>query len=349
MAKTLTHAFSCLLLLWSLAAQAQPSILFVDDSDDVFGNAETLQLAIDAAGYAYTVFDAAEQATSPTYEYMADFDLVIWHTSTDGDFLQLWQGNSEDNGNLQLYLEGGGQLWVIGNDFLFERYGGSEPAFEPGSFVHDFLGIASYDGQSNVEDGGGGVPYITPAPGQPIAGLDTLDWQFATLWWADFVTPRPGGIPIYQMDGPGYPLTGETTALWYDNGTSKCLSFFFDLALVSEFELAKNTTQSVLDFFFSNISSAAAQQQNLSALRLSPNPLRHATEISFHLAQAAPVSLLIHDLSGQLVAQPLHQAPLPAGPQQITWSPAAHLPAGIYRVSLLLPGSVSTQPLLYIH
>ncbi|RMG72625.1 MAG: hypothetical protein D6722_05140 [Bacteroidetes bacterium] len=62
---------------------------------------------------------------------MEAYDLVIWQTGADGNDLWLWNGRDEDNGNLKAYLNGGGRLWLIGTDLLYDRYDGARTPSPP--------------------------------------------------------------------------------------------------------------------------------------------------------------------------------------------------------------------------
>jgi hypothetical protein len=269
-----------LLICSSMLMGQDISILVVDDSKDDFENTANITAGLDNSSIAYDLFDAAGTMASPTAEYMSNYDLVIWHTSTDGVGLYLWNANDEINGELALYLSEGGNLWVIGNDFLYDRYL-TPYAFTEGEFAYDYLGVASYDGQTNVDDGGAGVPFVTPAADQPITGLDDIDWIFSTLYYGDVVTGIDGSVSIYEMGGAGYVLEGETTGLWNDNGTSKCLSFFFDLALASEQSIIDNTVASVVSFYAGVISSTEVLEAPAVEVSVFPNPSSDQISVQF--------------------------------------------------------------------
>ncbi|MCC6460892.1 MAG: hypothetical protein IT260_10510, partial [Saprospiraceae bacterium] len=142
-------------LFWATASFGQlPGfrILFVDDSPDGFGNAEYLASALDSLSYDYVYLDVAGTGNLPDSTTYADFDMVIWHTSTNGVGNYLWNGDDTDNAALAAYLDGGGYFWLIGNDFLYDRYGATPYNFEETDFAYQYLGIASYDLQSYGDD-----------------------------------------------------------------------------------------------------------------------------------------------------------------------------------------------------
>ncbi len=340
------HLFAAMALLLAFSLSAQPSILLVDDSKDNFNNTGFMALALDSAGYAYTVFDAAGNNVSPTAEELSEYDLVIWHTSTDGVGLHFWGGDDIDNGDLYSYLQDGGNLWVIGNDFLFDRYGAAPDTFNVGDFPYDFLGIERYVAQSYGDDGGLGVPAVVPAPDQPANGLGMLDWTFATLWWGDAVLPRPQATPVYLMSGDGYPYEGVPAAVWYDEGNFRVMSFYFDLTLVSDFQLAKQTTAAVVGLFESLISDVNTQALPGTELQVAPNPFAESVKLSLALDHQVSASLKVVDLMGRQVAEPLPRTQLPAGKHDFRWSPSSGLAAGVYLAHLEIDGKTATKYLV---
>jgi len=332
------------LLLSAINLYAQPSILLVDDSKDNFDNTGFLALALDSAGYAYTVFHADTEQTTPGADLMSQYDLVIWHTSTDGVGLFLWGNDGEENGDLQLYLEDGGNLWVIGNDFLFDRYGAAADTFQTGDFPYEYFGIERYVAQAYGDDGGIGVSSVAPATGQPADGLGELGWQFATLWWADAVAPRAEATPVYLMQGgAGYPLQDMPAAVWYDNGTFRTMSFYFDLALVSDFALAKETMASVVGLFSNFVSSSAETQLVQSALGIAPNPFAQSVKLSLSLEQPSVASIKVLDLMGRELAQPLKARQLAAGDYDFQWTPAQALANGVYLARIEINGKTAAK------
>ncbi|TXB65546.1 T9SS type A sorting domain-containing protein [Phaeodactylibacter luteus] len=334
-----------LFLLGSLPLWAQLSILVVDDSADEFENTSFITLAVDSAGYEYDLYDAAAEGLPPSYELMSGYDLLIWHTSTDGVGLSLWAGMDEDNDALKLYLEEGGSLWLIGNDFLFDRYGVPPATFEPGSFPYDYLGISSYDAQAYGSDGGIGVSAAQLAENGPIAGLSSLSWQFETLWWPDAVTPADGAQAIYTMGGgAGYPLEGMPMATFYDNGTFKTLSYFFDLFFVEDFTMAKLHMQAVLGFFASGISSTNAAVAG-ATFGFGPNPVNGQMAIKMEVERPGIFEVSLLDQLGRKVAAPVAATRLSAGVYHWGYD-AAHLPAGLYFLRLSGAEGQQTAPVI---
>jgi hypothetical protein len=69
-------------------------------------------------------------------------------------------------------------------------------------------------------------------------------------------------------------------------------------------------------------------------LRLSPNPFRPRTSVSFELPRSATVSLAVYAASGRLVTRLVEGEGLAAGAHTFTWDGRAHdgqrVAAGVY-------------------
>ncbi len=339
-------------LMTGFNAQAQLSILFVDDTDDAFGNAAYFASALDSLGYAYTYYNAPDSAAAPLDTYLAGFDLVIWHTSTDDGGLWFWNGLDEDNTRLKTYLDNGGNLWVVGNDFLFDRHGAPAITFQAGDFVYDYLGLSSYDVQAYGSDGGLGVPQASPDTAQPITGLDTITWQFATLWWADGVSLRDSATAIYRMGDASYVLADSVMGAWYDNGSSKVLSFFFDLSLANNFAQIKGTTGAVVSFFESVITDSSTAISNpllaANSLKVFPNPVQDQMNFQFELTQASQCSAELTDFQGRHLATLFGSKQLPAGVHSFVWNGTSNLPTGTYFLAVKAGNHSFRRPVLVL-
>ena len=326
-----------LLALLSLSMQGQISILFVDDSDDTFMNSENLQMAFVDAGVAFTLFDAQGMEQGPDLATMSQYDLVVWHTSSQGVDLYVWNGLDEINGQLTSYLDGGGKLWLIGNDFFYDLDLSTPHSFMAGDFAYDYLGIESFDIETYNDDGNTGVPQVDPAAGQPIPGLMTLDWQFSTLWYADGVTPRAETQAIYEMGDASYTFAGTAAATLYDNGTFQVLTYYFDLALASSATLMSENVAAVVAYFESTLVSTGEPAWSES-LQVSPNPAADQLTVDFTLDAPATTNVWITDLFGRRLGELATDEDLIAGPHQLTWQVPAQASNGLYLLLLEIDG-----------
>lgn len=340
MKKNILTLFVSIFFACSINAQSL-KILFVDDTPDNFGNAEKLRAFVDSVGYKSTLYDAVTVGITPPYDTLKKYRLVIWHTASQGAGLKFWNDADQDNEEIKKYLDNGGNLWVIGNDFLYDRYSTPPRTFTTGNFPYEYLGISSYDAQSYGDDGSLGVPMASPVVNAPFPTLDTLNWNFATLWWADAVTVRTGAKTVYKMDGDAaYPLKNKTTAVFYNSGKFRTLSFFFDLVLAKD-EKIKTTMKKVLDYF-QLLSGTAEVNDAIIAAKTTPNPFKSSTAINFEVSESNISHVSICDIQGNEIDVLLKQQNLPVGKHSIEWYPSASLPAGVYFCKIQVGNNIST-------
>ena len=95
----------------------------------------------------------------------------------------------------------------------------------------------------------------------------------------------------------------------------------------------------------------AAGRQAVAAVEFelgqnAPNPFNPATEISFSLPRAVPVSLRVYDVRGQLVAT-LASGVKEAGRHTVRWDAREH-PSGIYFYRLETPDFAETRKMIML-
>lgn len=325
---------------------SQVSVLFVDDSKDQFGNAELFHAAIEEVGYEATYYNAVDSAAGPSDLFMNNFDLVVWHTSSDESELLFWNGLDEDNASLKSYLNGGGNLWLSGNDFFFDRYGVAPYSFSLGDFAYDYLGVSSYDVQTYIDDGGEGVPIMLPDTNAVISGLNDLTWQFATLWYADGVSLVDDATPIYRMGDASYSLSDMISASYYDNGSSKVLSYFFDISLLSNYEMIKSNVLPVMNFFDNLILSNENVIQSTQRVNLYPNPVSNILNVEMDLTKSLDISISLQNVYGQVVTELLPTESRGQGRNVLQFSIDPSIKNGYYIVNIDMKDESIVKPIL---
>lgn len=249
-----TYLLGLLLMLLGFSASAAStdmSILVVQDNDK--SRVDSITTAIEACGYSYAVYDAANNP-APSLEELSPYDLVLWYTSTTSSALKFWDGDvtGEEviNPAVQSYLDGGGMMWLVGADVLYDMYGSAPDVFVAGDFVYDYLGIASYDSQSKADDGSLGVTEINAIADNGICSISINKWNFAAINYVDAMTPTATATAVYEMGPADYALAGGVAGIYNEKGDAKTLIFTADLALVSGFEtIMKPLFQETLDYF----------------------------------------------------------------------------------------------------
>ncbi len=208
--------------------QASGSVLVVDD-DNKWNNENTLTEPLDNLGFSYDIFDCGDiggiPTDLPTADTLAGHDLVIWFTGDDGvlDNLAFWDVQDQDNAELKAFLDGGGRLWIIGRDVLYDRYGvpgeGDDDSFAAGDFCYDYLGIQSYDSQSYTSaDSYEGAAYLDLVAGTGFSGLNPLGWGNAGIRDGEpVIATDPSGnvhMAFYRADGSHIQYSKYTNDGW---------------------------------------------------------------------------------------------------------------------------------------
>ncbi len=271
----------------ALMAQLPVPALFVNDNSVLYANTETV---LEALGESYPIvieeiFDATDSMRSPTYAEMKAHRLVIWYTSTDGVGRWFWNGDDSDNTELMAYLEDGGMLWVMGNDFLYDRYGTPPYAFAETEFPYHYLGIQTYEAQSYGDDGGLGVETMAYIANSYIASVPaSLYWVFPTLWWADGCVPVASTTEaFYEMAPETYALSGLKTALVRYNGQPPFIttvSLFFDPALIDSHDARVVLFSGLGGFFSSFMTYGNPESSDIADFLVYPNPFNTTIEIA---------------------------------------------------------------------
>ncbi len=178
------------------------SILLVDD-DNRYNNSDIVETAIETLGIPYRTFDCGNSSGMATNlptnaNDFAGKKLVIWFTGDDSNNLAFWNVADSDNEELKTYLNSNGaQLFVVGNSWMYDRYGKAPDTFATSDFVYDYLGISSYNVQSWADDGSKGLVQLDKV--DATLGVSTLE----TIKWKNNGTRQ--GVPSIATD-PSYKL-----------------------------------------------------------------------------------------------------------------------------------------------
>ena len=229
------------ILLSSVTVYSQLSILLVNDNSVDGTEVNKLKTSLDNLGYTYTFHNANTQG-APSLSTMQAYSLVIWYTGKDGGGLYFWNGNNTPNQDIMDYIDGGGMFWLQGRDFIYDVYGAAPDTFSPGDFLYDYLGIETYAAQSYLDDGGAGVSQMDVVPGNNIFTFTPIEWTVSGLYYADALVPIAGADSVYRMGPTGYVFDNYFSAIYYEKGDGKVLSFAFDTYYVD--------TQTHLDTLF---------------------------------------------------------------------------------------------------
>lgn len=122
-----------------------PPILVVDDDGSAWNSPEFSDVqamytdALDANGVEYDVLDLDIQGgNGPDFATLSQYQVVIWFTGECWDNFETLTPTDEDN--LGQYLDNGGNLFLSGMDYLYDRYPNAG-TFSAGDFPYDYLHV----------------------------------------------------------------------------------------------------------------------------------------------------------------------------------------------------------------
>jgi hypothetical protein len=121
------------------ALQPTPCLLVVDDDYDNAGNSHDDQVfytaTLETMGVGYDLWAVPDDADGPPLEILSRYQGVIWLTGRDWDRTLTWA----DQGALAAYLDGGGRLFLSGQDVGWDVARNGEPPFYRDHLHADYL------------------------------------------------------------------------------------------------------------------------------------------------------------------------------------------------------------------
>ena len=228
--------------LWRPAhvAAGPASILLVDD-DSGPGNNGCLRgyTAADVEGgvkeaLGTTGFDCylvANDGDGPPLLRLQEYGLVIWMTGYDDMYTSrtgtLGPGDLRE---LRSYLDGGGRLWLISFEVMWDTWTLRQDV----DFVRDYLHVRTFD--PGQDDDAGMPPSLDGLEGDPVSGgleLDTQDPP-AGMWDKSDRIANASDAPglFYQYQYVKDPLSGPFNALRFSGGF-KLVFFAFEFTFIA--------------------------------------------------------------------------------------------------------------------
>ena len=199
------------------------SILLVDDDGSTAPGTYTdvsapFMAALTDAGFEYDYFDVPYNEDGPDAATLAEYDAVVWFTGETWSSTFCVTLSTTDEANLAAYLEGGGNLFLVGQDYFWDRYPNAG-TFTAGQFPFDYLGV-----QSVTQDFWTDPPTCEGAAGSLAEGM-----AFS------LINPYPGSSSLYvdqiQHDGQTtFTVDGLATCNERNTGTYKIVFFTIDFA-----------------------------------------------------------------------------------------------------------------------
>ncbi|NVO18982.1 MAG: T9SS type A sorting domain-containing protein [Bacteroidetes bacterium] len=338
----LTTILLAILLSASMFGQTSFKILFVNDNSVFPANTDTMLYAMSHTGYGYDYFDARDSLRSPSLTELTKYNLVIWYCSTDGVGNYFWSGNDSDNSDLTAYLETGGMLWVMGTDFLYDRYGSAPYHFAAGDFMYDYLGTKDYNVQSYGDDGGIGVPELDLVL-NGFTTIPVIHWSFTTAWWVDGCTPVNDASSVYEMGPDSYSLYGYSSAIWYPSSGHLSLTFFFDPAIMDTYNHREILLEEIISHFklFAGLPQLAPSE---TGFQVSPNPAGNYLSILKPAGMSKDLTLQVFNLKGNLILDKRIESS-----DKLVETDISTVPDGLYMIRITDNFTQSASKLLIHH
>ena len=299
--------------------------------------------------YTWGVWDIALEPVTATD--LSTFDFCFWLTGERVPAL-----TAEDMTALEGYLDGGGRLFISGQD-IGRDVGGT-------AFYSDYLHAALLaDSSGNtVVEGIDGEP-ISDGLTLNISGGDGADNQSSP----SVVAPRSDGAVAYPtFYYGGTQDAAAVSSVWFpalpDSGVSVRVSYFaFGFEGINSQSDRNTVAQRVIEWLKSStvgidcdcgkplegpaLPGAVVLHQNY------PNPFNPTTTIAFSIAERAPATLAIYDLRGRRV-RTLMNGEAAAGEHRLVWDGrdehGARVGSGSYIYRLVVDGNTVTRRMVVV-
>ncbi len=287
-------------------------VLFVEDPGDPgFGPAtkpdplwtNTLNDLLGAGNYGWFGPTNDPSSNGPDLPTMQNYDLVIWNCY---DF---WYSamalTSTDQTNLQNYINGGGKVWLIGQDIVYSGV--------PIPWLVTNFRLASVSEDYCSDD-----PYLQLLGLAEINGITFTaycDYQY-NGFWCDILTPNPQAHHIIrdlsynQYNSIAYPNTVPLqTSFWTVDGRNP-----------SNYNEWLNMVYGMLTAF--GVYGIAETPQKMPSRKINiiitPSIMRNSVKISYNVPVSGETKIGIYDKTGKLVKTLLHKH-RSAGGYKVTW------------------------------
>ncbi len=193
----------------SFALEPVPCTLLVDD--DLTQNYQTyFQSTLDSLGEAYNVWTVNTQG-GPSAAALAQYGRVIWLTGKDSTTTL----TSADQTALATYLDGGGRLFITGQDIGYD--------IGTTSFYQNYL-HATYDSDDTNDTALVGLGYLTGL-NPSISGGDGANNQD----WPSDISPRAGAVAVMDYSNAAHLYAGVA----YTSTTYRTVYFAFGFEAIN--------------------------------------------------------------------------------------------------------------------
>ncbi len=333
--------------MYSAEAYGRPitldqGIIVVDETRNGDNPADSLQDAFYAFvldNYAADVYEYDSIVHAPVLADFVPYSSVVWFAD---DYIENFASNHV--GDLQAYLDLGGNLWFAGWRPTANLAGQTTYpfTFAPGSFMYDHFRLSNV-AVTAVTDSFQAADGVL---GYPRLEVDAVKVPYASwngvLRYIEALTPASGGEVIYTMDmrNNASPYEGAVCAVRYLTGGHKAVFFGFPLYFMDQDDARSAALKVMDDFGEVGIAETPKSIGPVSGILLqqnTPNPFADQTVISYQIMHSGNVRLNVYNIAGQLVKTLVNDDQKP-GVYDIVWSGlddrGQGVPGGVYFLHL---------------
>ena len=275
-------------------------ILLVDDDGASNFAAQYFAPAITPTLKSYGTWDRATSAL--TAADLAGFDMVIWECGLAYPTL-----DDGDRAALGAYLDGGGNLFITGQEIGWEADDTGGAALD---WYHNYLHANFVLDDTNDMT-------ITGTVGDPIGNGLSLTISGTgganNQTYPDAISPLGTGASAILAYSATY-----TAGIKADTGTHKVVYLSFGYEAINTVANRALVMKRIVDWMLPWVAGVGDVAAAPGSLDVAPNPFNPRTEIAFSLPAAGPARLEVYDIRGRLV-RVLSDGALPAGQQRVAW------------------------------
>ena len=320
---------SFFLLLVAISTMGQITSVFVDDNSKNSSHSVKMYDLLKETLPSMEYFNAVDSARSPKFSEMSVYDLVVWYSGPDNEELYFWNGNETTNQELMDYLDDGGNLWLMGNGFMNDRFHTTPLGFDQNTFVWKYLGIKTWFGESFTDDGGKGVPQLDKRDDSPVytLTLETVNWKNPPEPYVDGCKLTSDASPIYEMGPLGYVLSKNFAGFYLKSEKFNNITFTFDPFTMDTVPNIRILFSGITGFYQDILSGIGEHNlKNNFSLDIYPNPASVSFKAITNLEGEVTYKLL--DLTGNTVKEIKSGHPGSKGDEVVI--SVGSLPPGMY-------------------
>ena len=186
----------------SITVSYPPILLLDDDNSGNNGGSrtETDQYYANALDnltnpLAYDIIRVNSSADAPGIDVLSEYQMIIWVCGTDyqsGETDVTFTDN--DKTNVGEYLEGGGAMWVVGMDILYD-FDTTDGERSSGDFEYDYLGVSYADNDRATP------AIVYGVDDDPISDGVEYNADAISSDFADDINPRSGFEKVLSSNG----------------------------------------------------------------------------------------------------------------------------------------------------